>query len=83
MCGGGAQNDIAVLAVDFRGTIHETIHQNFFHICTGLSRARHDIPSEFPARVPDQPWVDVNESSVLLIDLQLYPRNRSWKWLVA
>ena len=69
MCGGEAQNDIAVLGVDFRGIIHETIHQNFFHIRTGLPRARHDIPSEFPARVPDQPWVDVDESRILLIDL--------------
>ena len=69
MCGGEAQNDIAVLGVDFRGIIHETIHQNFFNVCTSLSCARYDVPGEFPARVPDQPWVDVNESRVLLIDL--------------
>ena len=47
MCGGEEQNDIAVLAVNFWGTIHETIYQDFFHVCTGVPRARHDIPSEF------------------------------------
>ena len=69
MYGGEAQNDIAVLGVDFRGIIHETIHQNFFNVCPSVSCTRHDIPGEFSARVPDQPWVDVNESSILLVDL--------------
>ncbi len=68
MYGGEAQNDIAVLVVNFRDDAHETIHQNFFNVCTSVSCTRHDIPGEFSARVPDQPWVDVNESRVLLID---------------
>ncbi len=69
MCGGEVQNDIAVLVVNFLDDAHETIHQNFFNVCTSVSCARHDIPSEFLARVPDQPWVDVDESRILLIDL--------------
>ena len=69
MYGGEAQNDIAVLVVNFRDDAHETIHQNFFNVCTSVSCAGYDIPSEFLARVPDQPWVDVDESRILLIDL--------------